>query len=379
MTSSRRRVLFLIPTLGGGGAERVIITLLRHLDRTKFSLVLIVVDMRDAVYRDDVPEDVELIDLKYSRVRYATPKIMRLIWQTRPDVVFSTLGHLNLALAMLRPLLPNRVRYIGREACIVSENLKAYTQPRLWDWAYRRLYPRFDVVVCQSLYMRDDLVGHFAFPPGKAVVIHNPLDIERIRRLATEASSTRNERAASNSDTAPHLVAAGRLSHEKGFDLLIEALALCDGRRPRLTLLGEGPLRAALEQLAKHRGVADRVRFVGFQKNPYPFFVQADAFVLSSRYEGFPNVVLEALACGTPVIATPAPGGVAEIAELAGGVLLSSAVDAESLSVAIKRFFGGEAKTGPIRLTPFHVDKIVDQYQKLLIDEALPKVADHDR
>jgi glycosyltransferase involved in cell wall biosynthesis len=138
-----------------------------------------------------------------------------------------------------------------------------------------------------------------------------------------------------------------------------------------LTLLGEGPLRAALEQLAKHRGVADRVRFVGFQKNPYPFFVQADAFVLSSRYEGFPNVVLEALACGTPVIATPAPGGVAEIAELAGGVLLASAVDAESLSLAIKRFFGGEAKTGPVRLTPFHVDKIVDQYQKLLIDEGI--------
>ena len=76
-----------------------------------------------------------------------------------------------------------------------------------------------------------------------------------------------------------------------------------------LTLLGEGPLRPELERLAQQSGVADRVHFVGFQKNPYPFFAQADAFVLSSRYEGFPNVVLEALACGTPVIATPAPGG----------------------------------------------------------------------
>ena len=368
MTSSRRCVLFLIPTLTGGGAERVIITLLRHLDRTKFRLVLIVVDMRDAVYREDVPEDVEFFDLKYSRVRYATLRIMRLIWQTQPDVVFSTLGHLNLALAMLRPLLPNRARYIGREACIVSENLKGYTQPRLWEWAYRRLYPRFDVMVCQSLYMRDDLIDHFGFPPRKIVVIHNPLDVERIRRLASEPNPARNERAAPSCDTAPHLVAAGRLSHEKGFDLLIEALALCDARRPRLTLLGEGPLRAALERLARHRGVADRVRFVGFQKNPYPFFVQADAFVLSSRYEGFPNVVLEALACGTPVIATPAPGGVAEIAELAGGVLLASAVDAESLSVAIERFFGGKETTGSISLTAFHVDRIIDQYQKLLIN-----------
>ena len=357
----------------------MIVTLLRYIDRSFFHLGLAVVDMRKAAYEDDVPEDVECVDLQCSRVRYALPRIIRLIWQTRPDVVFSTLGHLNLALAMLRPLLPNCVRYFGRESTIVSENLKGCRHPRLWAWAYRRFYSRFDMVVCQSGAMREDLIDQFAFPPGKAVVIHNPVDIERIRRLAAATISTQHVFPSSNFDGAPHLVAAGRLSHEKGFDLLIEALALCDGARPRLTLLGEGPLRTALEQLAKQRGVADRVRFVGFRKNPYPFFAQADAFVLSSRYEGFPNVMLEALACGTPVIATPAPGGVAEIAKLAGGVLLASAVNAESLSVAIERFFGGEENIGPIRLMPFHVDNIVEQYQTLLIHEALPKMVHHER
>lgn len=378
MTSSLRRVLFLIPTLTGGGAERVLVTLLRHLDRSKFKLALAIVDMHGAVFGDDVPADVELIDLQCSRVRYALPKIVRLIWQRRPDVVFSTLGHLNLALAMFRPLLPNGVRYIGQEVCVVSENLSEYAHPRLWRWAYRRFYPRFDVVVCLSVHMREELISRFGFPPGKAVIIHNPVDIERIRCLAAEVISTDYEPPASHADAAPHLVAAGRMSHEKGFDLLIEAFALCHDRRPRLMLLGEGPLRPALEQLAQQRGVADRVRFVGFQKNPYPFFAQADAFVLSSRSEGFPNVVLEALACGTPVIATPAPGGVAEIAELAGGVLLASSVDAESLSVAIKRFIGGERSIGSITLTPLHVDKVIDQYQSLLIDEVLP-LANHER
>ena len=372
-------MLLLIPSLRGGGAERVIVTLLRYLDQSQFELALAVVDSREAAYRAEVPPDVELIDLQCTRVRYALLKIVRLIWRRRPDVVFSTLGHLNLALAMLRPLLPNCVRYIGREACIVSEIVTEYTYPRLWAWAYRRFYPRFDVVVCQSLDMRNDLVGHFAFPPVKAVIIHNPVDIKRIRSLAAEGSSRDHEPAAWGSETAPHLVAAGRLSREKGFDLLIEALALCDDRRPRLTLLGEGPLRPALEELARRRGVADRVRFVGFQKNPYPFFVQADALVLSSRCEGFPNVVLEALACGTSVIAMPCPGGVAEIAELAGGVLLASAIDAESLSVAIKRFFAGETGTRRITLTPFHVGKIVNQYQSLLTDQALPKLAEHER
>jgi glycosyltransferase involved in cell wall biosynthesis len=379
MTSSRRRVLFLIPTLTGGGAEGVIVTLLRHLDRSKFKLALAVVDMHGAVFGSDVPADVEFIDLQCTRVRYALAKIVRLIWQRRPDVVFSTLGHLNLALAMLRPLLPNGVRYIARETSVVSENLNGYGHPRLSGWAYRRFYARLDVVVCQSAGMRDDLIGHFDFPVLKAVIIHNPVDTERIRCLAAEVISTDHEPPASHSYAAPHLVAAGRLSREKGFDLLVEALALCDGRRPRLTLLGEGPLRPALEQLAHQRGVADRVRFVGFQKNPYPFVAKADAFILSSRYEGFPNVMLEALACGTPVIATPCPGGVAEIAGLAGGVLLASAVDAESLSVAIKRFLAGERGRGQITLRPFHVGKIVDQYQNLLNDGALPKTAVHER
>lgn len=380
MTSSRRHVLFLTPSLSGGGAERVLVTLLRHLDRSKFKLALAIVDMHGAVFGDDVPADVEFIDLRCGRVLYALPKIVRLIWQRRPDVVFSTLGHLNMAMAMLRPFLPNGVRYIGQEDCVVSDHLlNAYSHPRLWGWAYRRFYPRFDIVVVLSVDMRDDLIDHFAFPPGKAVLIHNPVDVETIHRLTSKVVSPDDEPLVSRYDAVPQLVAAGRVTRQKGFDMLIEALALLNDRRPRLTVLGEGPLRPALEQLAQQRGVADHVRFAGFQKNPYPFFAQADAFVLSSRYEGLPNVVLEALACGTPVIAMPCPGGLTEIAELTGGVLLASAVDAESLSVAIKRFINRETIIKSINLTQFHVDTIVGQYQNLLLDQSLPKVAEHER
>src|SRR5215831_17623412 len=103
----RTRVLFLIPTLTGGGAERVIVTILRHLDRGRFLPILAVVNTRDAAFMDDVPADVEFIDLRCRRVRYALPKLLKLIRQRRPDVVLSTLGYLNLALAILRPLLPN--------------------------------------------------------------------------------------------------------------------------------------------------------------------------------------------------------------------------------------------------------------------------------
>ena len=363
MSDPRRQILFLIPSLRGGGAERVIVTLLRHLDRAKFRLSLAVVDSRGAAYRDDVPEDVVFIDLRCSRVRYALPRIIKLIWRRRPDVVFSTLGHLNLALAIIRPLLPNSVRYVGRESCIVSEILYQYWHPELVRWAYRRFYRRFDMVVCQSLAMHDDLVQNFDFPPAKAVVINNPVDLERIRQLAEEPPAT-GFRIPDEGDARIHLVAAGRLSQEKGFDLLIQAVALCDDPRLHLTILGEGSLQNELEQLVEEKGLANQVHFVGFQKNPYPFLAGADAFVLSSRFEGFPNVVLEALACGTLVIATPAPGGLMEISQGFDSCVLAESVTAEALAKVIQRVPTGQTLSLDA-MAPYAATTIVRRYEQV--------------
>lgn len=365
---ARRGVLFLIPTLARGGAERVIVTLLRNLDRSRFQLTLAVVDMRGAVFRDEVPEDVELLDLACRRVRYALPKIALLIWRRRPDVVFSTLGHLNLALTVIRPLLPNHARYVGRETCVISDLLPAYSLSGAWRWAYRRFYRRFDIVVCQSQDMLDDLVSNFNFPAAKAVVIHNPVDIARIRGPAAEPLPEEIAYPATN-ETEPliHLVAAGRLTPQKGFDLLIEALALCGDPRLRLTILGEGRLSASLKGLAQERGVAGQICFAGFQENPYPFFAKADAFVLSSRFEGFPNVVLEALACGAPVIATPARGGVSEILDGLEGCIMAKAVSASALASAIEQWLkGGRLRPSGDAVSRFSLANVIGRYEQLL-------------
>ena len=352
-------ILLLVPSLKGGGSERVMVTLCRHLDRARFRLALGVVDMTDAVYADDVPADVSVIDLKARRVRGALASIVRLIWQRRPQIVFSTLGQLNLALAVLRLVLPSSVRYIARETIEVSLLPSLYRLPRWWFWAYRTFYRRLDTVVCQSRAMRDDLVRNFGLPLDKAVVINNPVDVERIRVLAREMT---DERLAVNAEL--ELVAAGRLDPMKGFDVLIGALARVQQRRVHLTLLGEGPLRAALERQAQDLGVAERISFVGFKRNPYPYFARADAFVLCSRFEGFPNVVLEALACGTPVIATPGNGGVSEVLEGVAGCVLAADATAESLAAAL-------CALQPNRRVPadvvqrYAVAQIVEQYQMM--------------
>lgn len=363
---SRVSVLFLIPTLRGGGAERVITTLLKHIDRSRFKLVLGVADMREAVFGGEVPADVDLIDFSCTRVRFALPKIVRLIWSLRPDVVFSTLGHLNLALAIIRPLLPKNVRFIGRETTIVSEGLQYYPWINLWAWGYRRFYSRLNHVICQSHFMRNDLVQNYAFPGERITVIHNPIDVDRVRQSATEPLASINNFSTSERGHI-NLVAAGRLSAEKGFDLLIEAVALSRNKDLHVTVLGDGPLKEELRGMARKHGVDQQFVFSGFCKNPYPLFAVADAFVLSSRFEGFPNVVLEALACGTPVIATPAVGGAREILDAIPQCEVADAISASALSVAIRRWIiRRPARVEAEFIASYAAERIVRMYESVI-------------
>lgn len=361
-SEARQDILFLIPSLKGGGAERVIATLLMHLNRERFRLSLAVVDTRDAVFLDQIPEHVEFIDLGCRRVRYALFKIVFLIWRRKPTVVFSTLGHLNLALAMVRPLLPRGIFFVARETSIVSCVLQTYKHPEVWKQLYNWFYKRHDLLICQSRYMQDDLVERFGYPRERSVVINNPLNVEMARKLAFSSISYTQ-----SPNPGVRLVAAGRMSHEKGFDLLIEAIALLADHSIHLILLGEGPLLAELKELAASKGVADQVEFVGFQPNPYSWLAQADAFVLSSRYEGFPNVVLEALACGTPVIATPAPGGVREILDSISQCCVAEAVSVPALAKAISGWLATDRKPVPdSAIMPYMLRKIIDQYEIIL-------------
>lgn len=300
------KILFLLPSLETGGAERVTATLLRHIDRTRFSPHLALLKAAGPLL-SDLPEDIEPIDLKRSRVRQAVGAIVRTVRSLRPEIVFSSMGHVNAALLLARPLLPSGTRLIARETIVVSRNSREGLFGLLRPFIYRTLYPRFETVICQSGDMRDDLVKAFSLPPENLRIIPNPVDIDRIIRLADEGPPPPRP-----SDRT-FLVFAGRLTRQKGVDLLLRALAVLPRKTRHLAILGDGPEKPALQRLAKELGIADEVVFSGMKENPYPYIRSADLLVMPSRYEGFPNILLEAGACGTPVTAFRCPGGVNEI------------------------------------------------------------------
>lgn len=364
----RLRVLFILPSLAGGGAERVVLSLLRHLDRARFEPLLAVVDGRRDDLVGDLAPDVELIDLRCVRLRRALPAFIALLWRLRPDVVLTTVGHLNLALALLRPLLPRRAAYLARETVVQSEELRHRGASRCWHWLYARLYRRLDVIVCQSLDMQQDLVRQFGLSKHQTVRIPNPIDVERVRALAEPVERVPDAGVV-------HLVAVGRLVPQKGFDLLIGALATLGDQRVRLTILGEGPLRTGLTQQIRALGLQGQVWLAGYRRNPFPCIAGADALVLSSRFEGFPNVVLESLACGTPVVALPAPGGVREILEGVSGCVVADDMTERALVVALRNWLAHmPARVPGSAIDPYRMEHGLMQYQALFQQAAASRM-----
>jgi len=357
------RVLVLLPNLRGGGSERVMLTLLRHFDRRRFVPTLAVVDGRADDMAADLPGDIVPVDLRCTRVRHAVTKLAGLIRAQRPHVVLSTLGHLNLMLAMLRPLLPASVRLVGRESSLVSANVLSERRPAVWRLGYRLFYRRFDRLICQSSAMQADLCSNFRVPAERTVVIPNPVDLARIDAMAGMP-------VPAPAHEGLRFVTVGRLSPEKGFDTLLHALHECRELPWRLDMLGHGPEAARLQALVDALQLSERVRLHGFVANPFPWVRQADALLLGSRHEGLPNAVLEALACGTPVISTPEAAAL-EILQAVPGAEIAADFSATAFADALRRWAAGpRRRIDRESIAPYAAAKVVSRYERALADVA---------
>jgi len=304
---SKPSVFFIIPSLHGGGSERVITHLIRNLNQDVYNITLVLVK-KEGVFLSAIPNTVPIVDLNSSQTRYIPLKLVKLIWQHKPDIVFSTLGHLNLIIATVKFIMPRQTRFIARESSTVSVHNKNERFPLLFNLLFKTVYKSFYKIVCQSRYMQQDLVNTFNIPAAKTLVINNPIDFNLIRdNIEVENSPYEIQYV--------NFVAVGRLSVEKGYDRLINAFAAIPEKNIKLTIIGDGVDYPDLVKEIKARQLEDKIHLAGFIKNPYNYMYHAQALILTSYYEGFPNVVIEANACGTPVIALNSPGGISEIIE----------------------------------------------------------------
>lgn len=343
MSDATPQLALLLPDLHGGGAERVMLSLAGEFAAAGARTTLLLARAEGALL-DDVPAGLPLRELaggSGARAQLAAATLaglIRFLRAERPQALLSTLTGTNLVAVVARRLAGVPLRLVLREA-----NTQANLRGAPLRWAMRLLYPRADALVGVSGHIADEL-RQLAGARVRVAHVPNPVDLGRLRAAAQAAAAHPWMQAAGG----PCVVAIGRLAEQKDFATLLCAFAIVRQRLPaaRLLILGEGPQRAALAGLAGRLGIADAVNLAGFLANPYPSLRAAAAFVLSSRWEGMPNVLLEALALGVPVVATDCASGPREILDGDRHGLLVPVGDAPAMAAGILDVLGGATRRG---------------------------------
>ncbi len=297
----KKRIVFVLAQLVGGGAEKVTMNIMSSLDKTLFDIHLIVMDKKGPSF-DLIPDNVTLHDLKIPKTILSVFKLRRKIFEINPDIVFSSLirTHITLFLALLatksRPIVimrsPNSPKLLlqNRELPLIKK--------LLLDSAYKKS----DYILAQTPEMKDELIFFHKIEKSKVLVFLNPVNIRDIEKKLNNISSPFTNEHDIN------VVASGRITEQKGFDTLIKAFSkvLKTNSNFHLYIIGEDVTgeKEKLLKMAQELKIEKHIHFLGFQKNPYRYYYFSDLFVLSSRWEGLPNTVLENLYLNKPIIAT---------------------------------------------------------------------------
>lgn len=304
------KILFVLPTLGAGGAERVLITLLNNIDKEQFTPIFLAFN-EEGTARDWIAEDIPFYTFGNKSVRKSLLPLIAFIREHKPDILFTTMVHTN-ALACVMKIIFTKLKVIIRESSIPTALLNEYgTKGKICKFVYRFLYPFADKVISPARLIVEEFNQVLGIKNLRHQVIYNPVDTDKIYPFIPQEFERFD---------GVRFVAVGRVAREKG---LVELISALEKKNPegawRLDIIGDGDQRGKLEELIVRLGLQEHIFIHGYHAKPWNIGAKGDCLILPSLWEGMPNVALEALACGLPVIAMKSAGAIAEIAQAAQG------------------------------------------------------------
>ncbi|WP_375724535.1 glycosyltransferase [Arcobacter sp. KX21116] len=303
---SRKKLSILIYSLASGGAERVVSTLLNEL-KCKYNITLYL--MNNTIFYE-IPQEIKIVYLENSDSKESGIKklvklpILALKYKKLniSDVSLSFMNRPNYV-NILAKLMGMKTKVIISERIAPSQEYKTHgVKDKISRWLIKFLYPKADKIIPNAIGIQKDLEQNFGIEIDKIVVINNPINLSKVNLLQNQFVEFRNEKFS--------FVTIGRIEAQKNHKLMVEAMKEVNAN---LYIIGDGKLRSELEYQIKENSLENKVVLLDRQSNPYTYLSQADCFVFTSNYEGFPNVLLEALACGLPVISTDCLSGPREI------------------------------------------------------------------
>lgn len=333
MNDGASRIAVLISFSGEGGVERMVLNLVEGFAARGHRVDLLAI-RADSAHLGDLPDGVTLIDLGVRHSGLSIFPLARYLRRVRPVALLAAKDRAIRAAVIARRLAGTDTRIVGRLGTNLSAALEGRAGISRWLRVapMRWIYPAVNKVVCVSEGVLEDTARLAGLTPGQLCVIRNPVVTPRLGALAAEAV----DHPWAHDGSVPLILAAGRLTEQKDFDTLVRAFSQLRTRiQARLVILGDGRLRAKLRDRIEALGLVDAVAMPGFTPNPYAWMARADLFVLSSAWEGSPNVLTEALALGVPSVSTDCPSGPREV--LAGGRFghLVPVGDAEAMANAM--------------------------------------------
>lgn len=365
MGLTTKRLAIYLPSLGGGGAERIMVTLANAFAERGIKTDLVLVKA-EGPYLNDVSKNVRVVDLGASRVAMSLPLLVHYLRRVRPTSILSALNHANVVALLARRVAGVKTRLVVSERNSLSSSRAhvASFRGRLMALFMRWTYPWADGIVAVSRGVADDLAATISLPRDRIDSIYNPIDMLAIRQRAEEPF----DHPWFTPGDPPVILGVGRLTLQKDFPTLLRSFAqLRAQRQARLVILGEGEHRSQLQALVAVLGLTKDVAMPGFTENPFVWMRLASVFVLSSAWEGLPGTLIQAMACGTPVVSTDCQSGPAEILENGKWGRLVPVGDVSALADAIAATL--DEKTHPKvqdRASDFSVDKAVDEYLRVL-------------
>lgn len=363
------KISLVIANLGRGGAQRVCVTVANGLSQRGYRVQLVAMYKTDSRRWREVEPGVDLVFLNVRHARWAGPVLIRYLWKERPQVVLSFNRQLSIVLSAIRTVVHLRFRLVSRNITFLSLAERSKTGP--WHGGIvrilvRHLYSESDHFIAQSHSMKTDLMSYLSIPNTQITVINNPVSK---RFFGVELA--RHNRPPMNS---PYFFFAGGFEPLKQIEKLLRALARVVSQKPEvcLALAGTGSLHDEMVALAHGLGIDGNTKFLGYQDDLAGFYEQATATLLTSRFEGLPNTLLESIALGTPVVSFDCPSGPREIIEEGVNGFLVRYQDEEHLVQSMIKALDHPWDKEKIRATAekYHPETILDQYEELLLAEA---------